>query len=75
MDGPGLYLSVAILLVALALAGIANWQLRRPAHRRLWPVVPWLGVQFVALAVILVLAAHLVSLVSGRHFSSRNGLS
>ena len=72
MDGPGLSLSIGILVVALALGGIANWQSRRPAHERLWPIVPWLGVQFIAAATVLVLGAHLISLVSGHHFGSRN---
>jgi hypothetical protein len=36
-------------------------------------VVPWLAVQFVAAAAILVFAAHLITLLSGHHFSSRNG--
>jgi hypothetical protein len=74
MDGPGLFTSVAILVVALICAGVGNWQLRRPAHQRLWPAVPWLGVQFVGAAIVLVLAAHLISLISGRPFTSRNGL-
>jgi hypothetical protein len=68
MDGPGVTLSVAVLAAALGIAGLANWQLRRPAHRRLWPAVPWLGVQFVAAAILLVFAAHLVTLMSGHPF-------
>jgi hypothetical protein len=70
---PDLTASVTVLVVALVSAGVANWQLRKPAHQRLWPVVPWLAVQFVAAAAFLVFAAHLISLVSGHHFSSRNG--
>jgi hypothetical protein len=30
-------------------------------------------VQFVAAAILLVFAAHLVTLMSGHHFASRNG--
>jgi hypothetical protein len=73
MDGPDLTLSISVLGVALVLAGLANWQLRKPAHQRLWPVVPWLAVQFIAAAAFLVFAAHLITLVSGHHFASRNG--
>ena len=74
MEGPGLTSSAVVLVMALIFAGLANWQSRRPAHQRLWPGVPWLGVQFVAAAIALVLAAHLISLLSGQHFSNRNGL-
>jgi hypothetical protein len=42
--------------------------MRRPFERRWLPVVPWLGVQFVAVAVLLVMAAHLVSLLTGHPF-------
>jgi uncharacterized membrane protein YidH (DUF202 family) len=70
---PDLPLSLTVLAVAVILGGAANWQLRKPAHRRLWPIVPWLAVQFVAAAAVLVFAAHLISLVSGHHFASRNG--
>jgi hypothetical protein len=73
MDGPGFTATLAGVLLALACGGIANWQLRKPAHERLWPAMPWLGVQFVAALIVLVLAAHLVTLATGRHFASRNG--
>ena len=73
MEGPGLEITVAVLVAAVAIGGVANWQLRRPAHERLWPAMPWLGVQFLAALIVLVLAAHLVTLATGRHFGSRNG--
>jgi cytochrome oxidase assembly protein ShyY1 len=73
MDGPDLGLSIVVVALAAVVAGLANWQLRRPADRRLWPAVPWLGVQFVAVAFFLIFAAHLVTLLSGRHFSGRGG--
>jgi len=70
---PDLPVSLTVLVLALVSGGVANWQLRKPAHERLWPIVPWLAVQFVAIAVVLVFAAHLITLLSGHHFSSRNG--
>jgi hypothetical protein len=42
--------------------------MRRPFERRWLPVVPWLAVQFVPVAVLLVMAAHLVSLLTGHPF-------
>ena len=73
MDGPDLGLSIVMAALAAVVVGMANWQLRRSADRRLWPAVPWLGVQFVAFALFLIFAAHLVTLLSGRHFSGRSG--
>jgi hypothetical protein len=60
--------TIVTLAVAFGCAALANWQMRRPFERRWLPVVPWLGVQFVAVAVLLVMAAHLISLLTGHPF-------
>ncbi len=60
--------TVAALAVALGFAALANWQMRRPFDRRWLPVIPWLGVQFLAVAVALIMIAHLVSLLTGHPF-------
>lgn len=60
--------TVSALAVALVFAALANWQMRRPFDRRWLPVVPWLGVQFLAVAVALIMIAHLVSLLTGHPF-------
>ncbi len=60
--------TVATLVIALAVAALANWQMRRPFGRRWLPVVPWFGVQFLAVAIALIMVAHLVSLLTGRPF-------
>jgi hypothetical protein len=65
---PELGATIASLVAAFAVAALANWQMRRPFNRRWLPVVPWLGVQFVAVAVLLVMAAHLISLLTGHPF-------
>lgn len=65
---PDMGTTVAALVTALAVAVFANWQMRRPFERRWLPVVPWLGVQFLAAAIALIMLAHLVSLVTGRQF-------
>jgi hypothetical protein len=72
MEAPGLEATLVALAIGLVLGGIANWQLRRPAHLR-WPVVPWLAVQFIALAVLLIFAAHLISLLTGHPFGRNTG--
>lgn len=68
MPVPSLTTTIASLLIALAIAAFANWQMRRPFDRRFLPVVPWLGVQFVATTVVLIMAAHLISLLTGKDF-------
>ena len=60
--------TVITLVIALASAAFANWQMRRPFHRRWLPVMPWLGVQFVAVTVLLIMIAHLASLLTGHQF-------
>jgi hypothetical protein len=70
--GPGLELSLAIFLIALAIGGLANWQLRRDYLHRIRGV-PWFGVQFVAAAICLVIAAHLVTLMTGHDLHSSRG--
>jgi len=60
-------MTVTTLAVALAVGGLANWQLRRPFDRR-WRYVPWLAVQFISLAVLLIFGAHLISLLTGHPF-------
>jgi len=65
---PELGATVAALAIAFGFAALANWQMRRPFERRWLPVVPWLGVQFLAVAVALVMLAHLVSLLTGHPF-------
>jgi len=72
MEDPGLAATVAGLAIGLVIGVLANWQLRRPFDLR-WPVVPWLGVQFIAIAMVLVFGGHLVSLLTGHHFGGRNG--
>jgi multisubunit Na+/H+ antiporter MnhE subunit len=65
---PELGVTIASLAIAFGFAALANWQMRRPFERRWLPVVPWLGVQFVAVAITLVMLAHLVSLLTGHPF-------
>ena len=67
MEATGLEMTLVALALGAGLGGLANWQLRRPLDLR-WPVVPWLAVQFVSLAVLLIFGAHLISLLTGHPF-------
>lgn len=73
MGGPSLGATLVALGIAVAIAGFANLQLRRPFHERVWQHIPWLGVQFVAATLFLILAAHLVSILTGHDFKGRYG--
>ena len=66
--GPPLDVTIATLAIAFGFAALANWQMRRPFEQRWLPVVPWLGIQFLAVAVALVMLAHLISLLTGHPF-------
>jgi multisubunit Na+/H+ antiporter MnhE subunit len=68
---PGLTTTIATLVIALAIAAFANWQMRRPFDKRFLPVVPWLGIQFVAAVIVLIMTAHLISLLTGKEFGHR----
>jgi hypothetical protein len=66
-----LALTLAILLAALAAAGLANYRERRPRGVGEVPLVSYSAIQMVALVVALLMAAHLVSLAMGHPLKSR----
>ena len=68
---PSLTATIVSLVIALAIAAFANWQMRRPFDKRFLPVVPWLAVQFLAAVIVLVMAAHLISVLTGTSFGHR----
>lgn len=70
---PDLPTTLSIFAAALAVGGFANWQLRRPFHKRVLQMVPWMGVQFLVAVLAIVMAAHLVSLFTGHDFQSGYG--
>lgn len=62
----GLGGAAALFVVGLLLA-------RRPYEPGRLPLVPPVAIQFVALTVVLVMLAHLVSLLTGRPLTGRFG--
>lgn len=58
-------LTLAWLAAAVLVAAFANWRARRPHELGQLPLVPWNGVQFLALLAIIMLLAHVVSLATG----------
>lgn len=70
----GLELTLAILLAASLVAGLANYFERRPHRLGEPPLFSYTAIQMVALVVAILMLAHLVSLLSGQPLSGRLGL-
>ena len=70
MDLP---VTLVLLVIALAVIVISNIMARRPPDfERVWPI-PYNSLQFIAILVAIVMAAHLVTLLSGKPFTGRMG--
>ena len=67
----GLAATLVLLGLALAVAGFANWQERRRRPLGDPPLVPYTAVQMLAIVVAILMAAHLVSLLTGQPLTSR----
>lgn len=65
-----LSLTLVVLAVALAVAVLANWRERRPRPGNP-SLVPYTAIQIVAIVVFVLMAAHLVSLLTGHQLTSR----
>jgi hypothetical protein len=66
-----LALTIAVLLAALIVAALANWRERRPRDVGRPPLVPYTAIQAVAVLVIILMLAHLVSLLTGQPLRGR----
>lgn len=66
----GLGWTLAVLLAALAVAGFANWQERRQ-HLTNPPLISYTAIQMLAIVVVVLMLAHLVSLLTGHQLASR----
>ncbi|EDP66683.1 hypothetical protein BAL199_16518 [alpha proteobacterium BAL199] len=69
-----LELTVILLIAAIGLSVLAWIMQRRPREGFDPPLVPWTAVQVVAVVIALLMAAHLVSLATGKPFTGRRGL-
>lgn len=66
-----LALTLAILCAALVAAGLANWRERRPRPLGTPPMVPYIAIQALAILVVILMLAHLVSLLTGTPLKGR----
>jgi uncharacterized iron-regulated membrane protein len=67
----GLAATLVALLAAVAVAGFANWRERRPRPVGNPPLVSYTAIQMLAIVVAILMAAHLVSLLTGHPLTSR----
>jgi uncharacterized membrane protein len=66
-----LALTLAVLFAALVVAALANWRERRPREVGRPPLVSYTAIQVVAVLVILLMLAHVVSLLTGQPLRGR----
>lgn len=66
----GLGATLLLLGAALALAVFANWRERRQ-HPGNPSLVPYTAIQIVAIVVVVLMGAHVVSLLTGQQLTSR----
>jgi uncharacterized membrane protein YidH (DUF202 family) len=67
----GLAATLVVLVLAVAVGGLANWQERRQRPVGNPPLVSYTAIQMIAIVVAILMAAHLVSLLTGQPLISR----
>jgi hypothetical protein len=68
-----LTVTIAIIVVAALVFGLATYKARQPYEPGRPPTVPYLVIQFVAVLAIILMAGHLVTLLTGKPFTGRLG--
>jgi uncharacterized membrane protein YidH (DUF202 family) len=67
----GLAATLVVLGLAVAVACFANWQERRQRPVGDPPLVSYTAIQMLAIVAAILMAAHLVSLLTGQPLTSR----
>ncbi|NQW09800.1 MAG: hypothetical protein HQ481_07995 [Alphaproteobacteria bacterium] len=62
-----------LLAASVGLIALSRWGQRRPRETFEAPLIPWTTLQVMAVILFILLAAHLVSLVTGQPFKGRLG--
>ena len=65
--------TLAVVVLTCGLFGFATWRARQPAEPLKVRMIDYHVVQMVCIVVILLMAAHLVSIVTGRPFTGQQG--
>ena len=66
-------LTLTILVITAAMFAFANWRARQPAQPLKVRMVNYHVVQMICIVVVLLMAAHLVTLLSGQPKGGRFG--
>ena len=66
-----LTVTLVILGVSTLVAGFSNYKARQPYEPGRMPWIPYMGLQYVALLVIVLRRAHLVTLLTGKPLVGR----
>jgi hypothetical protein len=68
-----LKLTITILVAALVLGLAANLMSRKRPEPGQVRLIPYLGIQFICLAVVVIMLAHLIGLLTGTPLTGRMG--
>lgn len=63
--------TIVVLMTGLALFVGANYMSRKPTEPGTSRHIPWLGLQFIGLIVVVLMLAHLVTLLTGTPLEGR----
>jgi hypothetical protein len=65
--------TLAVVVLMFGVFGFANWRARQPSEPLKVRMINYHVVQMVCIVVILLMAAHLVSIFTGRPFTGQQG--
>jgi hypothetical protein len=65
--------SLSVLGAAVVLLVLAVWQNRRERQPGKLPLIPWTGVQYIAVVAIILIGIHLIGLWTGQDLKGRRG--
>ncbi len=68
-----LSVTVTLMVLGVALAAWANWRERKGHTPGQVPLVPYAVWQFIGIIIFILMAAHLITLLSGKPFTGRRG--
>ena len=68
-----LNITIGALIIGCIMIAFANWKSRQPYNPGTLPLISYNGVQFIALIIVFLAAAHLITLLTGQPFLGRGG--
>ena len=68
-----LSVTVILMVLSVALTAWANWRERKGPTPGQVPLVPYAAWQFIGIIIFILMAAHLITLLSGKPFIGRRG--